>query len=266
MHVTIVKLYNNNLLTVCPLDKDVFFMSLRRYDLIVFTASLEPYGARIADHLDGGRRLFKRHYYRHHCASLDYNGTNVLTKDLRQMFAGDLENVIIVDNSPWAYHHNNDNAIPIRSWYEHEASDRELLKLLPILDALRFVNDVRTVLGNSSPSKLTLTHMPSSSSVAGNDTTSAARGSKLLPLMSSGPTSRSASAYATTPATDSSPPSLAAIQLAVNRLRTTTGVIALAALETAKQKQLKKRCNELHLNSVFTCAPVVTTVGVDVPF
>ena len=35
-----------------------------------------------------------------------------------------------------------DNAIPIKSWF-NDPSDTALLNLLPVLDALRFVSDVR---------------------------------------------------------------------------------------------------------------------------
>ena len=38
-----------------------------------------------------------------------------------------------------------DNAIPIKSWF-NDPSDTALLNLLPVLDALRFVSDVRSVL------------------------------------------------------------------------------------------------------------------------
>ena len=38
-----------------------------------------------------------------------------------------------------------DNAIPIKSWF-NDPSDTALLNLLPVLDALRFVSDVRSIL------------------------------------------------------------------------------------------------------------------------
>jgi len=41
-----------------------------------------------------------------------------------------------------------DNAIPIRSWF-NDPSDTALLNLLPVLDALRFVSDVRSVLSRN---------------------------------------------------------------------------------------------------------------------
>ena len=41
-----------------------------------------------------------------------------------------------------------DNAIPIKSWF-NDPSDTALLNLLPVLDALRFVTDVRSVLSRN---------------------------------------------------------------------------------------------------------------------
>ena len=42
----------------------------------------------------------------------------------------------------------SDNAIPIKSWF-NDPSDTALLNLLPVLDALRFVSDVRSVLSRN---------------------------------------------------------------------------------------------------------------------
>ena len=44
--------------------------------------------------------------------------------------------------------HYLDNAIPIKSWFS-DPSDTALLDLLPVLDALRFVSDVRSILNRN---------------------------------------------------------------------------------------------------------------------
>lgn len=41
-----------------------------------------------------------------------------------------------------------DNAVPIQSWFS-DPTDTALLNLLPMLDALRFVSDVRSVLSRN---------------------------------------------------------------------------------------------------------------------
>lgn len=56
-----------------------------------------------------------------------------------------LKDVIIVDNSPAAYASQPSNAIPIQAWY-CDQEDEELLSLLPLLHALAFLNDVRSLL------------------------------------------------------------------------------------------------------------------------
>lgn len=113
------------------------------YELVVFTASMEIYGTAVADKLDRERNILRRRYYRQHC-TLDFGS---YTKDLSAICA-DLSSVFILDNSPGAYRSYPDNAIPIKSWFS-DPSDTALLNLLPVLDALRFVTDVRSVLSRN---------------------------------------------------------------------------------------------------------------------
>ena len=56
---------------------------------------------------------------------------------------------IIVDNNPECYRFDRCNAIPISSWYG-DAKDKELRNLLPFLDLMRSVDDVRCVLALNS--------------------------------------------------------------------------------------------------------------------
>ncbi|XP_058239311.1 CTD nuclear envelope phosphatase 1A isoform X2 [Hemibagrus wyckioides] len=68
-------------------------------------------------------------------------------KDL-SVVHNDLSSIVILDNSPGAYRSHPDNAIPIKSWFS-DPSDTALLNLLPMLDALRFTSDVRSVLSRN---------------------------------------------------------------------------------------------------------------------
>ncbi|XP_035789883.1 CTD nuclear envelope phosphatase 1 homolog isoform X1 [Anopheles albimanus] len=113
------------------------------YDLVVFTASMEIYGAAVADKLDNGRNILRRRYYRQHCTP-DFGS---YTKDLSAI-CSDLNRIFIIDNSPGAYRCFPNNAIPIKSWFS-DPMDICLLSLLPLLDALRFTNDVRSVLSRN---------------------------------------------------------------------------------------------------------------------
>ena len=131
----------------------------------MFTASMEIYGTAVADRLDNNTGMLRRRYYRQHC-TLDFGS---YTKDLSAI-NDDLSSVFILDNSPGAYRaypgtysafpnlltitrkciraNVSDNAIPIKSWF-NDPSDTALLNLLPVLDALRFVSDVRSVLSRN---------------------------------------------------------------------------------------------------------------------
>jgi len=122
-----------------------FFLSVvsQWFELVVFTASMEIYGTAVADKLDSSKGMLRRRYYRQHC-TLDYGS---YTKDLSAINP-DLSSIFILDNSPGAYRAFPDNAIPIKSWF-NDPSDTALLNLLPILDALRFVSDVRSVLSRN---------------------------------------------------------------------------------------------------------------------
>ncbi|XP_072047921.1 CTD nuclear envelope phosphatase 1-like [Amphiura filiformis] len=119
-----------------------FFLNVvsQWFDLVVFTASMEIYGSPVAEKLDNGRGYLTRRYYRQHC-TLD---SGSYTKDLSAV-SSDLSSVFIVDNSPGAYRLYPDNGIPIKSWLS-DPTDVGLLNLIPILDALRFTSDVRSVL------------------------------------------------------------------------------------------------------------------------
>ncbi|XP_048751736.1 CTD nuclear envelope phosphatase 1-like [Ostrea edulis] len=113
------------------------------YELVVFTASMEIYGAAVADKLDNNRNILRRRYYRQHCR-FEFGS---YTKSLVEINE-DLSSIFILDNSPIAYKYFEDNAIPIKSWFS-DATDTSLLCLLPMLDALRFCNDVRSVLSRN---------------------------------------------------------------------------------------------------------------------
>ncbi|KAG7497037.1 CTD nuclear envelope phosphatase 1 [Solea senegalensis] len=113
------------------------------YELVVFTASMEIYGSAVADKLDNNRNILRRRYYRQHC-TLDLGS---YIKDL-SVVHDDLSSIVILDNSPGAYRNHPDNAIPIKSWFS-DPSDTALLNLLPMLDALRFTADVRSVLSRN---------------------------------------------------------------------------------------------------------------------
>ncbi|KAJ6264330.1 hypothetical protein Dda_0475 [Drechslerella dactyloides] len=110
------------------------------YNVVIFTASVQEYADPVIDWLDQEHKFFRARYYRQHCTYRD----GVYIKDL-SVVEPDLSKVMIVDNSPTSYIFHKDNAIPIEGWIS-DPSDHHLLHLIPILQGLQYVTDVRAFL------------------------------------------------------------------------------------------------------------------------
>jgi CTD nuclear envelope phosphatase 1 len=130
------------------------------YKLVVFTASVQEYADPVIDWLEQERKFFQGRYYRQHCTLR--NGAFI--KDLSSV-EPDLSKVMILDNSPMSYifhegesyyraiivsitfflNIHTDNAIPIKGWIS-DPTDHGLLNLIPMLEALQYVTDVRAFL------------------------------------------------------------------------------------------------------------------------
>jgi len=110
------------------------------YNLIVFTASVQEYADPVIDWLERERKYFSGRYYRQHCTFR--NGAYI--KDLAQV-EPDLSKVMILDNSPMSYIFHEDNAIPIEGWIS-DPTDNDLLHIIPLLEGLQYVTDVRALL------------------------------------------------------------------------------------------------------------------------
>ena len=106
------------------------------YEVVIFTASISKYASPLLDILDTEKNI-KYRLYRDHCTFI--NG--IYIKDLKKLNRS-LKDLIIVDNSPIAYAFDADNGLPIKTWVE-DPKDKELMKLLPILEFLSKVKDVR---------------------------------------------------------------------------------------------------------------------------
>ena len=110
------------------------------YNLIIFTASVQEYADPLLNQLDKNRYI-KLRYYRNSCL-LDKNGKFI--KNLLTIY-NDLKDVILLDNNPISYSYNKSNGLPIITWH-FDKKDRELLKIIPILEFLSTVNDIRNYL------------------------------------------------------------------------------------------------------------------------
>lgn len=133
------------------------------YNLVVFTASVQEYADPVIDWLESERKYFTGRFYRQHCTFRH----GAFIKDLSSV-EPDLSKVMILDNSPLSYMFHQgtswpvlltlrglgdqlliqrgaDNAIPIQGWIS-DPTDNDLLHLVPLLEGLQYVSDVRALL------------------------------------------------------------------------------------------------------------------------
>jgi carboxy-terminal domain RNA polymerase II polypeptide A small phosphatase len=110
------------------------------FEVVVFTASLAKYADPVLDLLDK-HKVVRHRLFREACS----NHKDNYVKDL-SLLGRPLEKTIIIDNSPASYLFHPENALPILSWFDDE-NDTELLDLIPFLEDIEKVDDVRCVLG-----------------------------------------------------------------------------------------------------------------------
>ena len=118
-------------------DAELFIKTVGKlFEVVIFTASISKYASPLLDILDKEKNI-KYRLYRDHCTFI--NG--IYIKDLKRCNRS-LKDLIIVDNSPIAYTFDSDNGLPIKTWIE-DPDDKELMKLVPILEFLSKTKDVR---------------------------------------------------------------------------------------------------------------------------
>ena len=108
----------------------------KRFELVIFTASISKYANPLLNIIDKmGFVPFR--LFREHCTLIN----TTFVKDL-SLLGRELKDIIILDNNPTAYSLNHYNGFPIKSWFD-DKNDDELLKIIPILEFLSYVPDVR---------------------------------------------------------------------------------------------------------------------------
>ena len=112
------------------------------FNLAFFTASVADYADPVIEWLTlPVRASVQKKLFRASCTPSD----GVFLKNLA-LVEPDLSQVLILDNSVAAFELNPDNGVLISTWID-DRNDEALLDILPFLDALRFVDDVRSILG-----------------------------------------------------------------------------------------------------------------------
>ena len=132
---------NNNLshdvhVMVRPHVEEFLERMSKRYELVIFTASISKYANPLLNIVDKMNYVPFR-LFREHCTLIN----TAFVKDLN-LLGRDVKDIIILDNNPTAYSLNHYNGFPIKSWFD-DKNDDELLKVCPILEFLSYVPDVR---------------------------------------------------------------------------------------------------------------------------
>lgn len=106
------------------------------FEIIIFTSGIETYASPIIDRLDPQGVIAHRLY---RPATSIIKGLHV--KNLARL-ARPLQRVVILDNSPESYILQPENAIPMKPYFGDE-SDAFLLNLIPVLESIHGLSDVR---------------------------------------------------------------------------------------------------------------------------
>ena len=127
--------YNIHVL-VRPGVKDFLEKMQKCFEIVIFTASISDYADLLLDIIDQ-QNCCPYRLFREHCTVVNSS----FVKDLQKL-GRELKDVVIVDNSPLSYIFHPNNGLPILSWFD-DKNDKELYNIIPILEFLSDVYDVR---------------------------------------------------------------------------------------------------------------------------
>jgi len=108
------------------------------YEIVIFTASLQDYAEQVIKSLDDDG-VVAYNLYREACT---VQGTSLI-KDLSRL-SRPLKDIIILDNSSICYDFHKTNGLKIEDFIDNPRDD-ELTKMIPLLEMLAGVDDVRPI-------------------------------------------------------------------------------------------------------------------------
>lgn len=125
-----------------PFVHQFLLQASQQYDLVLFTAGVEPYARAVISALDVDGSLFKRLLFRPQCEAL---GNDQYCKNLLAVDAN-LKRIVLVDNSPQSFARTQlGNGLLIPSFFQNE-QDFALVRLAQLLGFLDQQHDVRFAL------------------------------------------------------------------------------------------------------------------------
>ena len=118
----------------------------------IVALSLTKYADPLLDLLDPTGGHIRWRLFREACCHYD----GVYVKDLSKL-GRNIGDVMLIDNSPHSYLFQPENAIPIGTFID-DMGDRELEGMLPYLERMRHVEDVRTWIAGGAGLMLPVHH------------------------------------------------------------------------------------------------------------
>ena len=115
------------------------------YEIITFTAGVQPYADQILNRVDPEKKIFKKRLYRDSCIKCD----KFYIKDLDIIMDRQKENMIIVDNSILSFAFDLANGVPINDYMGNDPNVKDLLYLYSFLEQAFYESDVRKALDES---------------------------------------------------------------------------------------------------------------------
>eukprot|EP01025_Chloroclados_australasicus_P049729 TRINITY_DN5685_c0_g1_i1.p1 TRINITY_DN5685_c0_g1~~TRINITY_DN5685_c0_g1_i1.p1 ORF type:complete len:384 (-),score=40.85 TRINITY_DN5685_c0_g1_i1:773-1771(-) len=109
----------------------------QKYEVVVFTASLEAYADKVLDVIDRDRRMIQHRLFRDSCLFISGNYLKNLA-----VLGRDPCSTIIVDNSVQAFGYQLENAIPILG-FTNDETDTELIRMSNLLLRASTCKDIR---------------------------------------------------------------------------------------------------------------------------
>ena len=127
-------------------------------EVYAFTAGLPVYARPVIKEIDPNGTIFKKVLYRDSCTEIRLNNSMFYSKDLKSFGVDiyDEKRTVLVDNNIFSFVINPNNGIHICEFYD-AADDRELEKVLELINHLTTVPDVRVPLSKIFHINKTLT-------------------------------------------------------------------------------------------------------------